>query len=293
MNKDYHRSMKTNVIFASLFLGVVLFTTTYNVTAQSSSLIDRNRIRRTPSPDVYQEYIYNLNLFYNDRKKYETDRTKYVAYKTVQSRETALKSSVYMLESARTSLLAYAEFTQKALEEQTDVNSRVKEAILADIETHKTFLTETSATIDSIATLEQSTQVSGALQLRYTYMKVTIGQALLYIDVAKAKNRNDKMREIVKDFQSLMSGYPEGNENKVIITKWAEEIIPELADNEIKLNEILETGYPEAANEKKPIFEGDALIDVKKLAVVNSRLLQYIEKLKEINLVAKEAYKEL
>lgn len=289
MNKYYHQSMRQIAAIAILCI-LVVPTVVSNINTYAQT---RRDPRRTPLPDQYQEYIYNLNQFYNDRKTYESDKSKYIAYKTVKSREDVLNSSKIMLESARITLLRYCELIETNLLIQEDFNSRVKNALLNDVNIHKTFLTDSEKTISDIQTLEQATITSNAMQLRYTYIRATVTQSLTYIDAVKAKQDNDRARQIAQDFKSIVAGFPSDNKNREIVDKWTEEIVPELANNENLLNELVETMYPVDIKSDKPIYEKPQPVNTGNLKTVTTRQRGYAQKFKEIYQIAIDAYKEL
>ncbi len=286
--------IRNKIIFAiAVVLSVVLSTTLANAQGLTEKE-KRERAEHTPLPDQYQEYIYNLNLFYNDRKQFESDKSKYIAYKTVQSKEDALASSKLMLDSSRKALLTYIQLLESNVMQQEDFNTRVKNGLQNDIATHKTYLLDSAQTVQGITTLEQATTVSNALNLRYTYIKLTSTLSLTYIDVLTAKKRNDSVREIVLDFKNIMGGYPEENRSREIVDRWTEDILPQLADNESLLNNVVEQMYPSTTKDNVPVYEVERLkIETDGLETVNNRHRQYNIKFKEINQIARDAYKEL
>jgi hypothetical protein len=285
MNKDYYTYMKRYLVALVLLIGIV------NASDVSAQI--KKRPARSPLPDSYQEYIYNLNLFYNDRKQFESDKSKYLAYKTVQSKEDALSSTVTMLESGRVSMLRYLDIVEADLQKQDEFNSRVKNAVLNDITIHKTFLNDSQPTISSVTSLEQGVTVSSALNLRYNYLKSTTNQSLIYRDVVTTKKQNDLAREITIDFKNIVAGYPPDNRNRETVDKWADEMIAELADNERILNEIIETMYPAVIRDNRPIYERSQPAGSSNLSKVNTRLRQYTVRFTEIKQIAQEAYREL
>jgi len=287
MNKYYDINMnKRNIQLLGLIIISLLVASTTVVNAQIIK-----RTERLPLTDVYQEYIFNLNQFYNFRKTYESNRSKFIAYKTVSAREEALISTVSMLESSRVTMLRYLEMLEKSLQVQEDFNARVKNALINDITTHKSFLVDSAATIDGVTLLDEAVVVSQALQLRHTYVRASATQSLTYIDVMTAKKRNDNARTIVLDFKTLVAGYPSDNKNREVVEKWTEETLPELAENESLLNDLIETMYPSQAS--NPLFENMGNIKTENISRVNSRHIQYSQRFKEINQIAREAYKEL
>jgi hypothetical protein len=211
----------------------------------------------------------------------------------VQSKEDALSSTVTMLESSRLAMLRYLDIVEADLQKQDEFNSRVKNAILTDINTHKTYLSDAQTLVDQIATLEEGVTVSSAFNLRYTYVKSTANQALMYHDVLTAKKRNDTAREITTDFKNIVAGYPPDNVDRETVDKWAEATIPELADNERLLNELIEAMYPIPKEKDRPVYELQQSIAASNLNTVNSRLRLYTQRFKEIDQIAKEAYRKL
>jgi hypothetical protein len=250
---------------------------------------------RTPFPDPYQEYIFVVNDFYKDRQAYTSAISQYKAYQTAQSKEDAFDSAKKMLESGRVALKQYIFLLSTNLSQQEEFNSRVKQAVLADLAIHNDYLDTSAETIANATTTSQVTDISKAMDLRINYIKATATQALGYIDAVNAKKRIDESRVIVNKFNSIITGFPEENRSRGIVDKWIQETLPALALNENQLSEYVDALYPTTEKPRtSPIFvDGRIPASATVLQGVITRQRAYANKFKEINQIVRSAYQEL
>lgn len=247
---------------------------------------------RTPFPDPYQEYIYDVNDFYRDQQDYNSALSQYKAYQTAQSKEDALDASKTMLESGRIALKQYLLLLTTNLSQQQEFNSRVKTAILTDLDAHNSYLDEEAKVIANAKTTSEVNDISTAMDLRVTYIKSTGAQALGYIDAVTAKKRIDEARAIVNKFDAIMAGYPEGNRSRSIVQKWVQESIPDLANNENQLAEFVDSLYPK--DSQRPFYQDYRTVNnTTNLQQVVQNVRNYASKFKEMNQIARTAYQEL
>ncbi len=281
-----HRSIRRNIcILATLFFVLTLWGT---VSAKEKQ-------PRTPFPDPYQEYIYDVNDFYRDQQDYNSAASQYKAYQTAQSKEDALDAAKTMLESGRIALKQYLFLLSENLTQQTDFNPRVKQAIMADLSAHNAYLDEAAKAIAAAQTISQVNDLGTAMDLRVTYIKATGTQGLSYIDAVTNKKRIEEARILVNRFNTIMAGYPEDNRSRGIVLKWAEEAIRDLANNENKLAEFVDSLYPTEIQTRKTTFyeENRTVTNLQLLQEVNTTMRNYANKFKEMNQIARSAYQEL
>jgi hypothetical protein len=254
----------------------------------------RDRTRHAANPDAYQEYLYDLQVYYTDRQAYERARDQYKAYQTAQSKEDALDATKEMLESSRIAMLQYIELASNYLQEQEPVNDKVQNAIISDMNLHKEFLATAAQTISDIESLDQAKVTGDALDLRYKYIKVTAAQALSYIDAVAAKKRNDEARALVNKIQTIVAGFPEENRSRIIVQKWIEDINPEIAFNEGQLIQYIEDIYPGSYRDTpRPYFEQRSGPTSTVLYQIVIKQKEYASKFREMEGIAKDAYTSL
>lgn len=250
---------------------------------------------RTPFPDAYQEYIYDVNDFYKDQQSYASAISQYKAYQTAQSKEDAIDASKTMLESGRIALKQYVYLLSNSLSKQEDFNPRVKQAILQDLTVHNTYLDSTAQSIANAKTTSELVDLSKGMDLRITYIKATGAQALGYIDAVTQKRRIDEARIIVNEYNSIIIGYPPANRSRGIIEKWVQESIPDLAASENQLAQFVDALYPlPSTGNNHPFYEDYRTINnLSVLQGVVTKQKNYAIKFKDINQIARTAYQEL
>lgn len=255
----------------------------------------KEKSNRTPNPDSYQEYIFDVNDFYKDQQYFVTKVSQYRAYQTAQSKEDALDAAKTMLESGRVALKQYLTILSDNLSRQEEFNPRVKQAILQDLGTHNTYLDNAKDAIISAENISQITDQGKAMDLRITYIKSSASQALGYIDAITTKKRIDESRAIIGKFSNIITGYPPENRSRGIIEKWIEEALPDLANSENQLAQFVDSIYPlPTNNEDKPLYERTrAISNINILQQIVIKQRSYAAKFKEINQIAKAAYQEL
>ncbi len=250
---------------------------------------------RTPFPDAYQEYIYDVNDFYKDQLAYTSAISQYKAYQTAQSKEDAVDASKTMLESGRIALKQYLFLLSTSLSKQEDFNPRVKQAILQDLNVHNAYLDSAAQSIANAKTTSELTDLGKGMDLRITYIKATGAQALGYIDAVNQKQRIDEARTIVNEFNSIITGYPPQNRSRGIIEKWVQESIPDLAANENQLALFVYALYPPpSTGNNHPFYEDYHNINnLSLLQGVITKQKNYSIRFKDINQIARSAYQEL
>ena len=274
-------------LISLIFLSFIFFLSSSVVQAQR----DPNRV---PLSDPYQEYIYNLNLFYSDRKEYESARSKYLSYKTEQSKADAIKATKNMLESGRISMIQYIDLLTAYLNEQEPLSQRVKTSVLQDLQIHKDFLNTSADTITKIVDLTQAKDAADALNLRLSYVRTTSSQALNYTDAVSVKKQIDQSRVVVNQFSSIIQGYPEDNRSKSIVDGWISETTTEITSVENDLNTFIEGIYPlPAQTTQLPGYQVGGSGSIEQLNNIRNKLQSYTNKFREMNTVIKKAYAEL
>ncbi|MDQ3239582.1 MAG: hypothetical protein M3P33_03590 [bacterium] len=248
-----------------------------------------------PTTNYYKEYISLLNIFYQNRTTFEQSRDQLKAYKTAQSRQDTREAALKMFESGRKAMYYYTILIETELIPQEEVSSDVKARIMADIKAHQEYLVNIEATIKESVTDNQIKTMGQALVKRYGYIRFTSQQALKYIDLASLKNHINKEREIIEIFNQILAGYPDTNRSKNIVTKWVDEFVPTLTQDEVDLNQELNLLYPPATVTGNPLpyFETQSVVNPGKLNTLQAKRRQNSESFKQMLEIAKKAYQEL
>ena len=213
---------------------------------------------KTPRPDPYQNYLRALNDFNQKRSAFESSRTRYNSFKTLQAKESVTSDAKAMLNQANETLLRFIIVTGGNLQSLESRNPQVKERIIADLRLHGEYLTSISNTLGEVPTFQELNTYSEALTTRYGYINSTVTQTLSYHDCIKILQMIDDMKIILDDLESANQSLPQELDSVKLVQEWVSNSRQQTLQEEEKIVEYLSVIYPQPATQtlnNKPVYE--------------------------------------
>lgn len=254
------------------------------------------------TPDNYQAYLQSLSRFNDSRRTFETSRSRYFAFQTVQSRDTVIKDAQTMLTNGTNTLGRYVGIVGNITTRQRTVNeyATTKSLILEDLQIHGGFLLNLTNTLPTNPTLEEVNTYSESLTTRYGYVRTTVLQASTYYDLLSVLDRVAQLKTLLADFDSFLLQFPAENSQANLLKQNMLDLNNKLALQETALYQLLQSIYPQPATtqpqpsaSRTPAFQGSPTFNPASLAVIRGEINNILNVLKQNINSAREAYKEL
>jgi hypothetical protein len=281
------KKQKASIIFIIAFCIICSFSTTTYAQA---------------NPDNYQAYLQSLSRFNDSRRTFETSRSRYFAFQTVQSRDTVIKDAHTMLTNGINTLGRYVGIVGNITARQRTVDeyATTKSLILEDLQIHAGFLLNLANTLPANPTLEEINAYSESLTTRYGYVRTTVLQASMYYDLLAMLDQVAQLKTLLADFDGFLLQFPTDNSKANLLKQNILNHNSKVILQETSLYKLLQSIYPQPATTQSqpsaspsPAFQGSLAFNPESVATIRGELNNILNSLKQDINSAREVYKEL